>query len=147
MINIVTFIGHLTKDVEARKLENGTSVAQCSIATNEKYKDSSGELKESVEFHNLVFWRQNAENAEKLLKKGSLVYVEGKITYRKYTDKNGVERSATNIVVSSFRALGKKENSVTVSEAKQGVNERVYANIDSTVLNSNDVKQDDDLPF
>ena len=111
MINKVTLIGHLGQDPELRKLENGTAVSRFSLATNEVYKDASGEQKEQTEWHNIVVWRQLAELAERLLKKGTLVYVEGKISYRKYTDKNGIERTVTDIVASTFRLMGKKEGS------------------------------------
>ncbi len=109
MINKVTLIGHLGQDPEIRRLENGTPVGRFSLATNESYKDASGELVENTEWHNIVVWRQQAETAERLLKKGALVYVEGKISYRKYTDKNGVEKMSTDIVANTFRLMGKKE--------------------------------------
>ena len=109
MINKVTLIGHLGQDPEIRRLENGTPVGRFSLATNESYKDANGELVENTEWHNIVVWRQQAETAERLLKKGALVYVEGKISYRKYTDKNGVEKMSTDIVANTFRLMGKKE--------------------------------------
>ena len=146
MVNKITLIGNVGQDPEIRRLDNGTPIGKFSLATSESYKDAAGELQTQTEWHNLSVWSKNAENAEKLLKKGSLVYVEGKITYRKYTDKNGVERTATDIVVNSFRVLGKKENT-SASEVKQEVSEPVYANVDSAVLNSDDRGVDDDLPF
>lgn len=109
MINKVTLIGHLGQDPEVRRLENGTPVGRFSVATSESYKDATGELKTDTEWHNVVVWRQLAELAERLLKKGTLVYVEGKITYRKYTDKNGLERTVTDIVANNFRLMGKRE--------------------------------------
>lgn len=109
MINKVTLIGHLGQDPEIRRLENGTPVGRFSLATSESYKDAAGELKTDTEWHNIVVWRQQAELAERLLKKGTLLYVEGKITYRKFTDKNGIERTVTDIVANNFRLMGKKE--------------------------------------
>jgi single-strand DNA-binding protein len=109
MINKVTLVGHVGQDPEVRKLENGTPVGRFSLATNESYKDANGEMKDLTEWHNIVVWRNLAEIAEKILKKGSLVYVEGKISYRKFTDKNGVEKTATDIVASNFRNMTKKE--------------------------------------
>lgn len=149
MKNLVILIGHLGQDPEIRRLENGTPVGRFSLATSESYKDSAGEWQTQGEWHNLVVWRQNAELAEKLLKKGALVYVEGKISYRKYTDKNGVERTSTDITVNSFRILGKKESAVT-SEAKQeSSKEAVYepASVDNSVLNSDKSDDFSDLPF
>jgi single-strand DNA-binding protein len=108
MINKVTLIGHLGGDPEIRTLENGTPVGRFSVATNENYKDKEGVWQSQTEWHNVVVWRDLAERA-KSLKKGSTVYVEGKISYRKYTDKDGVEKSSTDIVANSFRMLDKRE--------------------------------------
>ena len=109
MINKVTLIGHLGKDPELRTLENGTAVANFSVATNEGYKDKNGEWQDHTEWHNVVAWRDLAERAEKALKKGKLVYLEGKLSTRKYTGTDGVERYATDVVASAFRLLEKKE--------------------------------------
>ena len=109
MINKVTLIGHIGQAPETRTLENGTPVGRFSLATSESYKDAAGEMKTDTEWHNVTVWRQQAELAEKLLKKGSLVYVEGKISSRKYTDKNGVERNQTDIICNTFRVMDKKD--------------------------------------
>jgi len=109
MINKVTLIGHLGGDPEVRHLENGVIVARFSLATNEFYKDKDGNMQSPTEWHNIVVWREQAERAEKQLKKGSLVYVEGKISYRKYTGQDGVERNVTDIVSNTFRILDRKE--------------------------------------
>ena len=98
MVNRVTLIGYLGKDPEIRRLENSTAVGKFSLATSESYKDANGEWQSQSEWHDIVVWRALAEQAERLFKKGSLVYVEGKITHRKYTDKNGIERYSTEIV-------------------------------------------------
>lgn len=110
MINKVTLVGHLGGDPEIRTLENGTPVGRFSVATNENYKDKEGNWQSLTEWHNVVVWRDLAERA-KNLKKGSTVYVEGKISYRKYTDKEGVEKSLTDIVAATFRMLDKREGS------------------------------------
>ena len=109
MINKVTLIGNLGGDPEVRHLENGAMVARFSLATNENYKDKDGNWQKITEWHNIVVWRELAERAEKMLKKGHLVYVEGKISYRKYTDQNGVERNITDIVANTFRAMERPE--------------------------------------
>ncbi len=111
MINKVTLIGNLGGDPEIRHLENGTAVGRFSLATNESYKDKDGNWQTLTEWHNIVVWRELAERAEKQLKKGSPVYVEGKITYRKYTGQDGVERTAADIVANLFRSLERKEGS------------------------------------
>ncbi len=109
MINKVTLIGHLGGDPEVRHLENGTAVARFSLATNENYKDKDGNWQKLTEWHNVVVWREQAERAERQLKKGMLAYVEGKISYRKYTDKDNVERTFTDIIANNFRTLEKQE--------------------------------------
>ena len=111
MINKVTLVGHLGQDPEVRRLENGTPVGRFSIATNENYKDSAGEWQTQTEWHNVVIWRSLAEQAEKNLKKGSFVYVEGKLSHRKFTDKNGIERMSTDVVAAMMRPLDKREGS------------------------------------
>ncbi|MBU6341735.1 MAG: single-stranded DNA-binding protein [Bacteroidetes bacterium] len=111
MINKVTLIGNLGQDPEVRHLENGAMVARFSLATNESYKDKDGNWQTLTEWHNVVVWRDLAERAEKQLKKGMMVYVEGKITYRKYTTQEGQERQATDIVANLFRMLERKEGS------------------------------------
>lgn len=109
MINKVTLIGNLGGDPEIRHLENGTSVGRFSLATNESYKDKEGNWQTQTEWHNIVVWRELAERAEKQLKKGMLVYVEGKISYRKFAGQDGQDRYVTDIVANQFRILEKRE--------------------------------------
>lgn len=111
MINKVTLIGNLGGDPEIRHLENGTAVGRFSLATNENYKDKEGNWQKLTEWHNIVVWRDQAERAEKQLKKGMMVFVEGKISYRKYTGQDGVERNVTDIVANTLRLLEKLEGS------------------------------------
>lgn len=105
MLNRVTLIGNLGKDPEVRRLENGTPVGKFSIATTEGYKDANNEWQNQTEWHEIVVWRAQAELAEKTLKRGTSVYIEGKLTHRKWTDKNNIERYTTEIVASVVRAL------------------------------------------
>lgn len=109
MINKVTLVGHSGGEPDVRTLEGGSTVARVSLATNESYKDKEGNWQTTTEWHNLIFWRDMAERAAQNIKKGSTVFVEGKLSYRKYTDKDGVEKTVTDIVVSHFRVLDKKE--------------------------------------
>ena len=109
MLNKVMLVGNLGKDPEVRYLENGTAVANFSLATSESYKDkTSGERKTVTEWHNIVVWRGLAEVAEKYLKKGSMVFVKGKIRTRSWDDKDGNKRYTTEIVADNFRMLDKK---------------------------------------
>lgn len=111
MVNKVMLIGNLGRDPEVRHLENGSSVAKFSIATNERYKDKAGEYQTITEWHDIIMWRQLALLAEKLLNKGKLVYIEGKLTTRKWQDANGQDRRTTEVVANNFQILEKKEGS------------------------------------
>ena len=111
MINKVMLIGNLGKDPEIRTLENGTKVGKFSVATNENYKDNKGEWQTNTEWHNVVVWRYLAESAERSLKKGSLVYIEGKLTHRSYKDKDGIDRYTTDVVAAIMKPLEKREGS------------------------------------
>lgn len=111
MINKVILVGNLGKDPEVRHLENGATVAQFSLATNENYRDKAGEWQTVTVWHNIVAWRFLAEMAERSLKKGSLVFIEGKISNRKYQDKDGNDRYISEVVASTLRSLERRENS------------------------------------
>ena len=102
MINKVTLIGNVGNDPEMKMLEGCTAVARVSLATQDSYKDKAGEWQQQTEWHNVIMWRDLAERAEKQIKKGSKIYVEGKITYRKYKDKDGIDRQVTDIVASTL---------------------------------------------
>lgn len=94
-INKVILVGHLGKDPEVNHLEGGIAVAKFTLATTEVYNDKNGERKEQTEWHNIVCWRKLAEVAEKYLKKGSAIYLEGKIKSNNYTDKDNIKRYRT----------------------------------------------------
>lgn len=116
MLNKATLIGRLGKDPEVRTLESGVHVATFSVATTENWKDKDGNKKESTEWHNIVLWRGLAEIAAKYLHKGDLVYLEGKITTRKW-EKDGVTRYTTEIVGDTMKMLSTKKSSSTGGEA------------------------------
>ncbi|MGL1888457.1 MAG: single-stranded DNA-binding protein [Reichenbachiella sp.] len=105
-VNKVILLGNLGKDPEVRHLENGRAVANFSIATSEVYKNKQGEKVTNTEWHNLVLWTPLAEIAEKYLKKGNQVYIEGKLTSRSYEDKDGVTKYITEIVGREMSLLG-----------------------------------------
>lgn len=108
-VNKVILVGNLGKDPDAKALPNGDAVCTCSIATTESWKDkASGEKKEQPEWHRVVFFGKVAEVAGQYLKKGSSVYVEGKLTTRKWTDKEGVEKYTTEIRADTLKMLGGK---------------------------------------
>jgi len=108
-VNKVILIGNLGKDPEVKHLESGAVVASFSIATSESYKDkNTGERVSTTEWHNITLWRGLAEVAEKYLKKGAKVYVEGKLKTRKWQDKDGNDRYTTDIVGDQMTMLGNK---------------------------------------
>ncbi|MEQ1532507.1 MAG: single-stranded DNA-binding protein [Sideroxydans sp.] len=109
-VNKAILVGRLGKDPETRFMTNGEAVTNVSIATSENYKDKNGEKQEKTEWHNLVFYRRLAEVAGEYLKKGSQVYVEGRIQSRKYTDKAGAEKYITEIIVNEMQMLGGKSS-------------------------------------
>ncbi len=110
MLNKVTLIGHLGRDPEVRYMPNGDAVCNFSIATSESWKDQSGQRQEKTEWHAITLYRKLAEIAGQYLKKGSLIYLEGKIQSRKYTDKQGIERTAYEIIGDELKMLGGRDN-------------------------------------
>jgi single-strand DNA-binding protein len=105
MVNKVTLIGHLGRDPEMNRLESGAIVGRFSVATTDSYKDKEGNWQNQTEWHDVIVWNEKAEHAEKFFKKGSTVYVEGKLMHRKYTDKSNIERYATEILALTCRSL------------------------------------------
>tara|TARA_B100001758_G_scaffold89397_1_gene76211 strand:+ start:1371 stop:1766 length:396 start_codon:yes stop_codon:yes gene_type:complete len=128
-VNKVMLIGNLGKDPEVRYLDSGVAVANFSLATTENYKNKEGERVSQTEWHNVVLWRGLAEVAEKWLKKGSSVYVEGKIRTRKWEDKEGNTRYSTEILGDNMTMLGGKPSS------------------DTSPVKSEELDSKDDLPF
>ena len=108
-VNKVILVGHLGKDPEIRYLEGNVSVANFPLATSEVY-NKDGKRVEQTEWHNIVMWRGLADVAAKHLKKGRLVYVEGKLRTRNYEDKEGIRRYSTEVVVENFTLLGRKSD-------------------------------------
>ena len=106
-LNKVILIGRLGRDPEVRYMPNGDAVCNFSMATSETWNDrQSGQRQERTEWHNITLYRRLAEIAAQYLEKGSLVYLEGKIQSRKYTGKDGVERTAYDIVANEMKMLG-----------------------------------------
>ena len=110
-INKVILIGNLGKDPEIRYLEGNVARVNFSLATTESFKDKEGNRIEHTEWHNIVFWRSLAESANKLLKKGMQVYLEGKLQTRQWQDKEGNKRQTTEVVGEHFLILTKRDQS------------------------------------
>lgn len=145
-MNRVTLIGNLGRDPEVRRLENGTPVGKFSIATTEGYKDTTGEWQNQTEWHDIVVWRAQAELVEKTLKKGSSVYIEGKLTHRKYMDKTNIERTATEIVASVVRGLERLPKNDNFPTQEPPVRDYSRPNTTGTSSNS-DSSMPQSVPF
>ncbi len=143
-VNKVILVGHLGKDPEVRHLENGVNVASFSMATTETITNKSGERQDLTEWHNIVVWRGLADVAEKYLRKGKLIYLEGKIRTRSWEDKEGVKRYTTEVVADTFTMLGKKDDAGTSPSAAP-------SNSKTELPSTSDIMSDsegaDDLPF
>ena len=106
--NKVQLIGNLGKDPEVKQLESGKTLAKFSLATSENYKNADGEKVTDTQWHNLVAWGKTAQIAEKYLKKGNKIAIEGKLINRSYEDKEGIKRYVTEVLVSEILMLGSK---------------------------------------
>ena len=140
-VNKVILVGNVGRDPETRHLDKGVSVANFSLATTENYTSKTGEKVSTTEWHNIVAWRGLAEVAEKYVKKGSQLYIEGRIRTSSY-DKDGVKHFRTEIYADTMQLLGKREGQPemagqpVLSEPAQSVNEPDFSQ-----------PEEDDLPF
>ena len=130
-VNKVVLVGHLGGDPETRFTPSGAAVANFNIATNESWKDANGELQDKTEWHRCVMFGKSAELAGELLKKGQLVYMEGKLQTRNWEDKDGIKRYTTEVVCDMFTMLGRKMDTDSSQEATPTSNS----------------EEEDDLPF
>jgi single-strand DNA-binding protein len=148
-VNKVILVGNLGKDPETRRLQSGDPVVNLSIATSESWRDkASGERKEKTEWHRVVIFNKNlAEVAEKYLRKGAKVYVEGSLQTRKWSDKDGVEKYSTEVVLQNFRgeltmldSRGEGGSAMTRSGGGSASESSGGGNFDRSEL-------DDEIPF
>jgi single-strand DNA-binding protein len=138
-VNKVILIGNLGKDPEIRVIEGGRKVANFSLATTESYKDKNGQRVDQTEWHNVSFWGPIADVIEKYLKKGSQIYVEGRIKTRSYEDKDKIKRYSTEIVGQNMTMLGgPKTADSSASHEKNG---------SAVPVGETHQGEDDDLPF
>ena len=141
-LNKVMLIGHLGADPELKYTANGTAVTTLSVATNSTWKDASGNQQERTEWHRVVMWQKLAEIAGQYLKKGSQVYIEGRIQTRSWEDKDGKKQYTTEIVANQMQMLGKKGEGggpVDVPPPPEAM--------DAPEEFDNAASGDDDLPF
>jgi len=143
-VNKVILVGNVGKDPEVRHLEGGVTVARFSLATNETYTDKSGKKVTQTEWHNIVVWRGLADIAEKYVKAGKLLYVEGRIRSSSYEDKDGNKRYTTEILCDNFRFLGPNTGQGEKAQSyTEGKSEGAMAS-DAEIMPP---QPDDDLPF
>lgn len=151
MINKAIIIGHVGQDPEVRytgNATNGTKVAQLRVATSERYKDKDGKVQELTEWHSIVCWRGLADVVEKYVKKGTLVYIEGKIQSRSWEDSQGVKKYATDIVAHTLQLLGKKDSSQPAGDpAIAGARQMAAKQSAQMPAVTPSDNPDDDLPF
>lgn len=119
-LNKVILIGRLGRDPETRYMPNGEAVCNFSVATSETWNDRNGQRQERTEWHNITMYRRLAEIAGQYLKKGSQVYLEGKIQSRKYQGKDGIERTAYDIIASEMKMLGGRNDNAGGAPYDQG---------------------------
>lgn len=153
-VNKVILVGNVGKDPETRYLEGGTAVCSFSLATSETYRNRDGEKITNTEWHNIVLWRGLAEIAEKYVKKGSQLFIEGRIRTRSWDDRDGNKRYTTEVVGDNMQMLGRKSDETGIQEdqgtpsATQTPSQTKETNAGS---NFNDVSpgpdESDDLPF
>ena len=123
-VNKVVLVGHLGGDPETRFTPSGTAVANFNLATNQTWRDANGELQDKTEWHRCVMFGKSAELAGELLKKGQLVYLEGKLQTRNWEDKEGVKRYTTEVVCDMFTMLVRRmDNSGQTNPVAAGDNE------------------------
>ena len=140
-VNKVILVGNLGKDPEIRHLDTGRAVANFSLATSETYKNRNGERVTNTEWHNIVLWTPLAEIAERFLRKGNQVYIEGKITTRSYDDKDGNRKYITEVVGREMTLLGNKLSDSSEDDQPNGTQ---YT---KTPIETRGEDETDDLPF
>lgn len=146
-VNKVILIGNLGRDPEVRRLENGAIVANFSIATSETFTDkTTGEKRENTDWHNIVVWRGLAEVVEKYVKKGTKIYVEGKLKTRSYQDKEGNTKYVTEVLAEEITILSRPESNQESSEQKPPYSSQGTPQAPTSMPDLSE-NSDDDLPF
>lgn len=146
MINKVILLGNVGKDPEIRHLDNNVAVATFSLATSESYKNKNGEKVTNTEWHNIVLWRGLAEIAEKYIRKGSQIYIEGKIRSRSWDDKDGNKRYTTEILGDNLQLLGRPNSGGGQQSGEQNY-QSSPATSSEPVDSIGEMSPTDDLPF
>ena len=145
-INKVILVGNLGRDPEVRFLPSGEAVANVALATSSKYKNKAGELVEETEWHRVTFFGKLAEIVGEYLKKGRSIYIEGRLKTRKYTDKDGAEKYATDIIANEMQMLGGREGGED-QPRQQAPRSAAPAPRQAVKPSSGFEDMDDDIPF
>jgi len=140
-LNRVILVGNLTRDPELKYTPNGTAVCTFGVATNRSWTTADGQIKEDVQYHRIVAWQKLAELCGKLLSKGRKVYLEGRLTYRTFTGKDGQERSITEIVLNDFIVFGDGRRK-TVSENQESQEKEKSKSADTNPIKDKKEKED-----
>lgn len=151
-INKVVLLGNLTRDPQVKFTTAGTAVATFAVATNRSWTTAEGQIKEDVQYHNIVAWAKLAELVGKLLNKGKKVYLEGRLTTRKFTDKTNQERTVTEIVMDDFIVFsdGRRTDAQAGPDEAQGTTPSESDSAPaptSQTSSSNESVNPDDIPF
>ena len=137
-VNKVVLVGHLGGDPETRFTPSGAAVANFNLATNESWRDANGDIQDKTEWHRCVMFGKSAEMAGDLLKKGQLVFTEGKLQTRNWEDKDGVKRFTTEIICDMFTMLGRKMDNE---------NNQSSGSFNNSEQKTENKTEDEDLPF
>jgi single-strand DNA-binding protein len=147
-VNKVIIVGNLGKDPETRYLPSGDAVTNITVATTDKYKDkATNEMKEQTEWHRITFFGKLAEVVAQYQKKGSAIYVEGKLRTRKWTDNAGVEKYSTDIIADSMQMLGGRSEGGAPSNNSYRERNDAPSSLPSSSPSSSLGAMDDDIPF
>ena len=152
MINKVILVGNVGQDPEVRytgDANNGAKVATLRLATTERYRDRNGNLQEHTEWHSVVVWRNTADVVEKYVRKGSQLYIEGRLRTRSWDDQNGNKRYVTEILADTLQLLGRKQDGQGAPQQSYAPAQPSYAPVQQPAAPQNiaDNGPEDDLPF
>ncbi|MFC1485696.1 single-stranded DNA-binding protein [Candidatus Latescibacterota bacterium] len=146
-LNKVLLIGNLGADPEIKYAPSGTAIANFNLATSERKKNSAGEWEDTTEWHRIVFFARQAENCKDYLRKGSRIYLEGRIQTRSWDDQNGHRQYRTEIVGNSFIMLDQKPQDAETGRSQKDSPAQTDESKKSDVQRENFPESDDDLPF
>jgi len=138
MVNKIILVGHVGKDPEVRRMDNNLVCSKFSLATKERWTAKDGIKTEHTEWHNIVLWRNLAEAAEKYVRKGALLYIDGKVRSHSYDDKDGIKRYVTEVIADTMNILSSRSN---------GTSQQSTSTVQESIDTQLDAPPPEDLPF